>query len=62
MDDTTTQQIAEASMKAAPPIAVSVLHLGGIELSQWVLIATLVYTVLQIVLTVIRALKEHKKP
>lgn len=40
--------LAEAS-KAAPPVTVGGLTLAGVPLSDWLIIATLVYTVLQIV-------------
>lgn len=40
--------LAEAS-KAAPPVTVGGLTLVGVPLSDWLIIATLVYTVLQIV-------------
>lgn len=40
--------LAEAS-KAAPPVTVGGLSLVGVPLSDWLIIATLVYTVLQIV-------------
>lgn len=33
--------------KTSPPIAVGITYLAGIPLSTWVLIATLVYTMLQ---------------
>jgi len=38
-----------ASAKLAPPLAVSSITLAGVELSQWVLILTIAYTLLQIV-------------
>ena len=34
---------------AAPPVGVATLTFAGVALSQWVLIATLVYTVILIV-------------
>lgn len=40
--------LAEAS-KAAPPVTVGGLTLVGVPLSDWLIIATLLYTVLQIV-------------
>ena len=40
--------LAEAS-KAAPPVTVGGLSLVGVPLSDWLIIATLMYTVLQIV-------------
>ena len=35
-------------MKAAPPVTVVGMTLGGVSLQEWVLILTAVYTVLQI--------------
>jgi len=40
---------AMAVGKTAPPVAVSALTLYGVQLSQWVLMATLLYTVLMII-------------
>lgn len=34
--------------KAAPPVSITGLTLAGVSLNEWVLIATLLYTVLQI--------------
>lgn len=45
-----TAEIVSGAAKAAPPIAVSGLTVYGIELSDIVLIATLIYTVIQLVL------------
>lgn len=36
-----------ASLKSAPPVAVSALTLGGVGLQDWVFIVTLAYVVLQ---------------
>lgn len=36
-----------ASLKSAPPVAVSALSVAGVSLQDWVLIATFVYIVLQ---------------
>lgn len=42
------QEIASESMKAAPPIAVTVAStVSGITLNEWVAIATITYIVLQ---------------
>ena len=41
------QSIVETVTKTSPPVVVSGLWLGGISLNQWVLIATLAYTLLQ---------------
>lgn len=47
MNSNTQEYVTEAT-RAAPPVAVGGLTLGGVGLSDWVLIATLVYTVLQV--------------
>lgn len=44
----TPQEIAVEAMKAAPPVTIGALQLAGVSLSDWLLIATLLYTVLQI--------------
>lgn len=42
------QEIAQEAMKATPPVAVALAgHFAGMTLQDWVLIATLVYVVLQ---------------
>lgn len=41
-------EIAASAGKLSPPLAVAGAAIGGIPLQDWVLIATLVYTVLQI--------------
>lgn len=40
--------MAVEAAKAAPPITVVGMTLGGVSLQEWVLILTAVYTVLQI--------------
>ena len=40
-------EIVNEAVKASPPITVVGLSLGGIALQDWVLIATLIYTLLQ---------------
>lgn len=40
--------IAVEAVKAAPPVTVVGMTLGGVSLQEWVLILTAVYTVLQI--------------
>lgn len=37
-----------AAAKVAPPATIGALTFAGVDLSQWVLLATLVYTLLQI--------------
>lgn len=45
-----TMGVAVSAAKTAPPVAVSIFTLAGHPLQDWVLMATLVYTVLQIIL------------
>lgn len=40
--------IAVEAVKAAPPVTVVGMTLGGVSLQEWVLILTAVYTVLQL--------------
>ena len=47
-----TQDTLTEATKAAPPVIVGGLTLVGVPLSDWLIIATLVYTVLQIVFLV----------
>lgn len=43
----TTSELAGEITKAAPPVSVAGLSLAGVGLSDWVLVMTLIYTVLQ---------------
>ena len=47
MRSTDLNAVTEA-VKAAPPLTVGGLTMGGVSLSEWVLILTAIYTVLQI--------------
>lgn len=49
-----------AAGRAAPPVATTSALLSGVSLNDWVLIATLVYTVLQILLLIRKFIKERK--
>lgn len=40
--------VTVAAAKMAPPVVATGMHLFGIQLSDWLILATLVYTVLQI--------------
>lgn len=53
-------EVAMATAKLTPPITVTGMTLAGYTLQDWVLLATLVYTVLQICITVYRLYKEHR--
>lgn len=41
-------EVIDAAARLAPPVAVSGLTLFGISMSEWVLLATLIYTIIQI--------------
>lgn len=45
-------ELLVSATKATPPLAASGAVLAGLALNEWVLIATLVYTLLQIALLV----------
>ena len=53
-------EVAMATAKLTPPITVTGMTLVGYTLQDWVLLATLVYTILQICITVHRLYKEHR--
>lgn len=42
------ETVAEAITKSTPPVTVSVLSLGGIPLSEWVYILTIVWVLWQL--------------
>ena len=46
--DNNKVELGMATVKAAPPVTVAGLQLAGHPLSDWLILATLVYTVLQI--------------
>jgi hypothetical protein len=47
MTQPTETTVMEALGKSSPPVLVTGLTLGGVSLNEWVMIATLAYTVLQ---------------
>ena len=50
-----------AAGKASPALAVTGATVAGVDLQTWVLIATLVYTVLQVALLVYNFIKDRLK-
>lgn len=50
-----------AAGKAAPPIAVSTAASAGMTLQDWVLIATLLYTLLQIAYLGYKIARDHRE-
>lgn len=53
-------EAAAAAAKAAPPLAVTGMTVAGYPLADWVLVATLLYTLLQIVVVVRRMLWQRR--
>ena len=54
-------EIVEQVTKASPPISVGVLTIAGVPLSQWVLVLTAIYTMIQIGLLVDRIVRDYKR-
>lgn len=48
----TAKELAASAVKATPPITITGLSLAGFTMQDWVLTATLIYTVLQILILV----------
>ena len=42
--------LSMAAIKTSPPIVVSGLTLGGVQLQDWLIMATILYTVIQIII------------
>lgn len=55
----TSGEYIVAAGKASPPLAVTGMGAAGYGLQEWVLIATLVYTVLQIAVLIRKYVKER---
>lgn len=56
---TTSGEYVVAAGKASPPLAITGLGVAGLELEAWVLLATLIYTVLQIALLIHKFFKDR---
>ncbi|MCK0507903.1 holin [Aromatoleum anaerobium] len=56
MTEHTAQSVARDMMPAAPPVGVAGMSWMGVPLADWVLIATLIYTGVQIVIVLPRAI------
>jgi disulfide bond formation protein DsbB len=56
----TVEMVTEAS-KAVPPITISGMAIAGVSMQDWVLLATLLYTVLQIAMLIRKFIKEQSK-
>lgn len=57
--ETQAGDYAAAATKASPPLLVSGAAIAGMSLQDWVLAATLIYTLLQTVLLVRKFVKER---
>lgn len=53
-------EVSMAAAKASPPLAISGMYLAGYPLQDWLVLATLVYTVLQIILLLPKFHKQYK--
>lgn len=53
-------ELAVAAAKLSPPVTVAAVTVAGASLQDWVLAATLLYTVLQIGLLVRKTWNEYK--
>jgi hypothetical protein len=42
--------LSVAAAKVSPPVIVSGLTLGGVQLQDWLIMATILYTVIQIII------------
>jgi len=55
----TAAEYAVEAIKSAPPVAVAGFSIVGLSLQDWVYVATLVYTVLQVALLIRKFIKER---
>lgn len=60
MHQQTQETISAAAAKAAPPVTVVGMTIAGYSLSDWVLVATLIYTLLQTILLVRRLILQRR--
>lgn len=54
-------EVINAAGKASPPVAITGVAAAGYDLQSWVLIATLIYTVLQTLALVYKFIKDRKR-
>lgn len=62
MDYHTRSYVVEQVYKASPPVTVGASILAGVQLSDVVLVATLVYTCVQCYIALHHFIKGNKKP
>ena len=53
--------VSMAVAKAFPPIAVSGLTLAGVQLQDWLIMATILYTVIQIIIALPKLKQSFKE-
>jgi len=61
IDTNSGSEYLAAAGRAAPPIAVSGISFIGISLHDWVLVTTVIYTLLQAAVLIYKFLKEYRK-
>ena len=53
--------LSMAAAKATPPVVVSGLTVAGVQLEDWLIIATLLYTVIQIIIALPKLRQSFKE-
>ena len=59
--DLRTESVSVVVAKNSPPVVVASLTLCGITLQEWVLLATLIYTVINIFLTMPKIIEAWRR-
>ncbi len=53
--------LSMAAIKTSPPVVVSGLTLAGVQLQDWLIMATLLYTVIQIIIALPKLKQSFKE-
>ncbi len=53
--------LSMAAIKTSPPVVVSGLTLAGVQLQDWLIIATILYTVIQIIIALPKLKQSFKE-
>ena len=53
--------VSMAVAKVSPPVVVSCLTLGGVQLQDWLIMTTLLYTVIQIIIALPKLKRSFNK-
>ena len=53
--------LSMAAIKTSPPVLVSGLTLAGVQLQDWLIIATILYTVIQIIIALPKLKQSFKE-